>query len=327
MKIFGGAQSTYFAEEICKNLGVELGLSERKNFSDGEYIPMFLETVRGQNVYLVQSTFQPTDNLMELLQMADAAKRSGAKNIVAIIPYFGFARQDRKESSRVPITSALVAKMIEASGINHVVTMDLHADQIQGFFNIPISHLYSSVSIVPFVRENLFNKELIVAAPDMGASKRAKVYSQYFHTDMVICYKYRAEANQVKEMKIIGNVEGRDVIVVDDLIDTAGTLCKCADMLIEKGAKTVVAAITHPILSGDAYKNLGNSKLEKLIVTNSIPVSPYYPFVPSHENPDIEKDAGYLGLKKISIVDVAPLFANVIKNIENNTSISANFLM
>jgi ribose-phosphate pyrophosphokinase len=254
---------------------------------------------------------------MELLMMADAAKRAGVKSIIAIIPYFGFARQDKKDVPRVSITSALIAKMIEASGINHVVTMDLHADQIQGFFNIPISHLYASVAVVPFIRENLFDKDLIVSAPDMGAAKRAKAYSQYLHTDMVICYKYRAEANKIKEMKVIGSVEGKDVLVVDDLIDTAGTLCKCADMLIEKGAKSVMAAVTHPILSGEAYENLANSKLEKLIVTNSIPIT----------SSKFHYDEQYRGHEKIEVVDVAPLFASVIKNIENHTSISANFLL
>lgn len=317
MKIFATKRSVYFAKEICKNLNVELGLSKRKDFSDGEFTHGFHETVRGKTVYLVGSTFQPTDNLMELLMMADSAKRAGASSIVAIIPYFGFARQDKKDEPRVPITASLVAKMIETSGINHVITMDLHAEQIQGFFDIPVSHIYSSASMVPFVREKLCGRNIIIVSPDIGGSKRAKAYSQYFSTDMAICYKYRAETNKIKEMMVIGNVEGRDVIIVDDMADTANTLCKCADLLFEKGAKSVRAMVVHPVLSGDAYRNIGNSKLEELIVTNSIPL------IGTSEFTDIE----YEGRKKVTVVDVAPLFASVIKNVENHTSISANFLV
>lgn len=320
MKIFAGKRSVYFADKICKELGVSLNCSERKDFSDGEFVHALNETVRGENVYLIQSTFQPTDNLFELLQMADASKRAGAKSIVAVIPYFGFARQDKKDGPRMPITAALTAKMIEASGVNHVVTMDLHAEQIQGYFNIPVSHLYSSTSVVPFVRESLFDKNIMVAAPDMGASKRAKAYAQYLQTDMVICYKQRAEANKIKEMTVIGNVEGRDIIIVDDMADTAGTLCTCANMLLEKGANSVRAMVTHPILSGKAYENIGSSKLEELIVTNSIPLRPATDF--SYNN--VEE---YAGFNKITVVDVAPLFASVIHNIENHTSISANFIV
>ncbi len=308
MKIFSGEQNALFAQNVCRNVGVVINSSEVKRFSDGEFTVALNETVRGETVYLIQSTFQPSDNLIELLMMADAAKRAGAKSIVAIIPYFGFSRQDKKEMPRTPIGAALVSKMIEMTGINHVITMDLHAEQIQGFFNIQISHLYSSVTMVPSIKNCLFDRDLIICAPDAGAAKRAKAYCQYFQTDMVVCYKYREEANKVKELKVIGSVEGKDVLIVDDLIDTAGTLCKCADVLMQKGAKSVHAAITHPILSGNAYENISNSVLENLFVTNSIPL----------KNQNCEK---------IRTIDVTSLFGSVIKNIENNSSISGNFLI
>jgi ribose-phosphate pyrophosphokinase len=317
MKIFSGRASEYFAKDVCNSLGIKLGKSEREDFSDGEFTPNINETVRGENVYLIQSTFQPCDNLFELLMMADACRRSGAKNIIAVIPYYGFARQDRKTKPRVPITAALVADFIKKSGVNHVVTMDLHCEQIQGFFSIPVSHVYSHVALIPFLKERFFNEEVICISPDMGSSKRTNEYSQFLKTDMAICYKLREKANEIKEMKLIGEVEGKHAIIIDDLIDTAGTLCRCADMLIEKGAKSVNAVITHPVLSGKAYENLGKSKIKELIVTNSIPLIEDSKVI-------LDKVSGY---KKITVVNVAPLFANVINNIENNSSISANFLV
>ena len=329
MKIFGGVKSIYFAEEICKTLGIGIGKSTRKDFSDGEFISKLDETVRGENVYIVQSTCQPTNNLMELIQLADASKRAGAKSIIAVIPYFGFARQDRKSESRTPITAALIAKIIEVSGVNQVVTMDLHADQLQAFFNIPVSHIFSSASLVPFIRERV-DGDFIIAAPDTGATQRAKAYSNFLKTDMIVCYKNRAEANKIKEMMVIGNVEGKHVLIVDDMADTCGTLSKCAEVLLEKGALSVKAVATHPVLSGKAYENIGNSKIQELIVTNSIPLKDFNSFE-AMQNIAIGKGfSGNIseieGYNKITVVDVAPLFANVINNIENHTSISANFL-
>ena len=320
MKVFGGVKSTYFAKEICKNLSIDLGLSERKDFSDGEFIPNFEETVRGKNVYLVQSTFQPLDNLFELLMMADAAKRSGAKSIIGVVPYKGFARQDKKDIPRTPITSSLIAKMIENSGINHLITMDLHNNSIEGFYNIPVSHLYSSAVVVPYIRERFFNKNLIIVSPDMGGTKKAKVYSQFLRTDMAICYKYRESANEVKEMKLIGDVRGKDCLIIDDIADTCGTLVKCASILKENGANSVIAAIAHPIFSGRAYERVATSDIEEIIVTNSIPLVGKEVLL--QNRPD-----SIIGYNKVKVVDVAPLFASAIRSIENGTSISANFIV
>jgi len=320
MKIFSGKKSFYFAERICKELNVSLNCSERKDFSDGEFVHSLCETVRGQNVYLVQSTFQPVDNLFELLQMADASKRAGAKSIIAVIPYLGFSRQDQKSEPRVPITSALIAKMIEGSGINHLVTMDLHNNSIEGMYNIPVSHIYSSAVIVPKIKEQLFDKNIMICSPDAGGMKKAKIYSQHLKTDMVICYKHREKANIIKEMKLIGTVKDRNIVLIDDMADTCGTLSECSNILIDNGALSVRAAVAHPVLSGRAYANIGNSKLEELIVTNSIPLRQESEF----SQHDLDAYAGY---RKISVIDVAPLFASIIKNIEEGSSISANFLI
>jgi ribose-phosphate pyrophosphokinase len=316
MKIFGGDKSKYFAKEICENLGIELGKSHKEVFSDGEFKASLEETVRGENIYLVQSTFQPAENLLELLQLIDACRRSDAKKIIVVMPYFGFARQEKKDRPREPITASLIANILEAAGASHIITMDLHSDQIQGFFKVPVSHLYSSAIFVPFMRKDLLNDKIMIVSPDMGGSKRAKAYSQYFSTDMAICYKYRTEKNKVNEMMVIGDVIGRDCLIVDDIIDTAGTLCKCADLLIEKGANSVRAAITHPILSGNAYENIGKSKLTEIIVTNSIPLRTMQGL----------RDCEIIGFEKVVSISVASLFANVINNIENHTSISAIFL-
>ena len=319
MKIFSGEKSRYFAKQICEHLNVSLGNSKKQVFSDGEFVTHFNETLRGERVYLVQSTFQPLDNLMELLMMSDAAKRAGAKEIVAVIPYLGYSRSDKKDFPRVPIVSSMVAKMIEASGINHVVTLELHSSQIEGFYNIPVSHIYSHTSLIPFLRKSFIRDEVVFISPDMGSSKRTNKYSQFLKTDMAICYKSRERANEIKEIKLIGSVKGKHAIIIDDLIDTGGTICKCANMLMENGAKSVQAVITHPVLSGKAYENLGKSKLDKLIVTNSIPIK-------NRESIGDFSEDELNGYEKITIINVAPLFSSIIKNIENNSSISANFI-
>lgn len=319
MKVFAGEKSKYFAEQVCKFLEVPLGSSVKKVFSDGEFIPTLNETVRGQTVYLVQSTFPPVDNLFELLMMSDACRRAGADKIIAVIPYFGFARQDKKDGPRVPITASLIAGLMEESGINQIITMDLHADQIQGYFHIPVSHIYASAVQLPYLRGIPFEKEVVFAAPDMGAAKRTRIYANFWNKEMVICHKYRKEANKIAEMTLIGDVSGKDVIIVDDLIDTAGTICKAADMMMERGANSVSAVVTHPVLSGEAYSNIGNSKIKRLIVTNSIPLRSEQYF--SQHNPD-----DCVGLQKIEVIPVCSLFADIIRNIENHQSISVNFL-
>jgi len=321
MKVFAGEKSREFAKSVCRHLGVDLGLSEKQSFSDGEFIPAIKETVRGQTVYLIQSTFPPTDNLFELLMMADACKRAGAAKIVAVIPYFGYARQDKKDAPRVPITASLIAGLIEQAGINHVVTMDLHADQIQGFFRIPVSHIYASTVLLPYLRKIPCEKDIAFASPDMGGTKRTRIYANHLKKDMVICYKYRKKANEISEMKLVGGVIGKDVVIVDDLIDTAGTICKAADMMMAEGANSVRAVVTHPILSGDAYGQIGRSALESLIVTNSIPLCDRMK-LPL----DDLCDDSYIGRSKIEVVEVCSIFADIIRNIENNQSISVNFL-
>jgi len=316
MKIFTGSTTREFAKAVAYSAGVELGSSERKDFSDGEFIHFFNETVRGETVFLVQSTPPPADNLLELIFMIDAAKRAGATNIVAVIPYFGFARQDKKDEARYPIGAKAVARMIESAGAHQVVTMDLHADQIQGFFEIPVSHIYSSAIMVPYLRQIYEGSKLSVASPDIGGSKRAKKYSEQLDAEMVICYKHRPRANEVGEMRVIGDVRGRDVIIVDDMFDTAGTVCKAADMLIEQGATSVRAAGTHAILSGGAILKISRSKLSELIVTDSIPIKN-----PNDDQREIFKE----GMDKIKIITVANLFADVLTSINNGESISKNF--
>lgn len=322
MKIFTGTKSVDFAKNICEHLDVKLSPSRRQDFSDGEFTTHIEETVRGQIVYLVQSTFQPSDNLFELLMMADACKRAGASKIVAVVPYFGYARQDKKDAPRVPITASLIARFMEDAGVDHLVTMDLHADQIQGFFRIPVSHIYSSAVMVPFLKKIMNGKNLIMASPDMGGTKRAKSYSKFFDTDMVVCYKHRTEANKIAEMMLVGDVKGKDVLLIDDLIDTAGTICKAADMMLAKGALSVSAVVTHPVLSGDAFGHLGRSGIDKLYVTDSISI----------ENSDVVggteefiNDTN-IGRSKVEVISTASLFGDIIKNIENNQSISVNFL-
>ncbi|CAL2103837.1 ribose-phosphate diphosphokinase [Tenacibaculum sp. 190130A14a] len=305
-KFFACSQSTELAEEIAKIYGAELGNVKTTHFSDGEFQPAFEESVRGRRVFLIGSTFPSADNLMEMLLMCDAAKRASARHITAVMPYFGWARQDRKDKPRVAIGAKLVAKLLEAAGATRIMTMDLHADQIQGFFEKPVDHLYASTIFLPYVK-SLQLTNLTVASPDMGGSKRAYAYSKYLESEVVICYKQRLKANVISHMELIGNVEGKNVILVDDMIDTGGTLTKAADLMMERGAKSVRAICTHPILSGNAYERIQNSKLTELIVSDTIPLKRQ--------------------VSKIKVVSCAALFADVMKKVQDNTSISDQFLM
>ncbi|KUF45259.1 ribose-phosphate pyrophosphokinase [Myroides marinus] len=305
-KIFACAQSTELAEKIAKAYGVELGKVTLSHYSDGEFQPSFEESIRGRRVFLVCSTFPSADNLMELLLMCDAAKRASARHITAVIPYFGWARQDRKDKPRVPIGAKLVAKLLESAGATRIMTMDLHADQIQGFFEKPVDHLYASTIFLPYVK-SLGLDNLTIASPDMGGSKRAYAYSKFLESDVVICYKQRKQANIIDKMELIGDVTGRNVILVDDMIDTGGTLAKAADMMMERGALSVRAICTHAILSGSAYEKIEQSAIEELIVTDSIP---------------LKKPCD-----KIRVLSCAPLFAEVMHNVHANESISKTFVV
>jgi len=305
-KIFACSQSTELAESIAKHFGAELGKVKVSRFSDGEFQPAFEESVRGRRIFIIGSTFPSSDNLMEMLLMLDAAKRASARHITAVIPYFGWARQDRKDKPRVAIGAKLVANLIQTAGATRIMTMDLHADQIQGFFEKPVDHLYASTIFLPYI-ESLKLENLSIASPDMGGSKRAYAYSKFLQSDVVICYKQREKANIISTMELIGDVTGKHVILVDDMIDTGGTLAKAADVMMEKGALSVRAICTHPILSGEAYSKIENSKLVELIVSDTIP---------------LKKKSS-----KIKVVSCAPLFADVMLNVQDNTSISGKFLM
>ncbi len=306
IKIFSCQSTAYLADEIARSFGTQLGKSSVLRFSDGEFQPSFEETVRGAHVFIVQSTFPPSDNLMELLLMIDAAKRASAYKIIAVIPYFGFARQDRKDKPRVSIGAKLVADLLYTAGVSRIMTMDLHADQIQGFFNIPVDHLYASSVLVPYIRSlNLPN--LVVGAPDIGGAKRANSYSRFLGTSMVIGHKTRDKANSINSITVIGDVVGKNVIIVDDMIDTAGTVCKAASIMMEMGAVSVRVAVTHPILSGNAIERIENSVIEEVIVTNSIPLKQQSP--------------------KIKVLSISDIFADTISKVYKSQSISGNFII
>ncbi|MBE6309557.1 MAG: ribose-phosphate pyrophosphokinase [Bacteroidales bacterium] len=306
IKVFSGTNSRYMAEEICKELGIELGKMNIQYFADGEFEVCFEESIRGCEVYLVQSTFPNGDNLMELLLMIDAAKRASAKSVIAVMPYFGWARQDRKDKPRVSIAAKLVADLLSTAGIDRLITMDLHADQIQGFFNVPVDHLYASSCFIPYI-QSLNLKDLVIASPDVGGAKRANSYAKYLNTPLVLCHKQRAKANVVETMTIIGDVENKDVIIVDDMVDTAGTICKAAQLMIDNGARSVRALASHAIMSDPASERVQNSPLTEMIFTNSIPYSK--------------------GCTKCNILSVAPLFADTIRRVHNFESISSQYLI
>lgn len=304
--IFSGTKSMYLAEKICASLGCPLGKLVVTHFSDGEFAVSYEETVRGRDVFLVQSTFPNSDNLMELLLMIDAAKRASARTINAVIPYFGWARQDRKDKPRVSIGAKLIADLLRVAGINRLITMDLHADQIQGFFDIPVDHLYASAVILPYL-ESLKLDNLVIASPDVGGSKRANTYAKYLGCPLVLCNKTRARANEVESMQIIGEVEGKNVVLIDDMVDTAGTIAKAADVMIAAGAKSVRACASHCVMSGPASERVQNSTLEEIVFTDSIP----------YNN----------NCAKVKQLSVAEMFAETIRRVESNQSISSQYLI
>ena len=306
-KVFSGTKSRYLAENICKELGVELGQLNTTRFADGEFAVSFEESIRGCHVFLVHSTFPNSDNLMELLLMIDAAKRASAKSIVAVIPYFGWARQDRKDKPRVSIGAKLVADLLMVAGIDRLITMDLHADQIQGFFDIPVDHLYASAIFAPYI-QSLNLENLVIATPDVGGSKRANSYSKYLGVPLVLCNKTRERANVVSSIQIIGDVKGKNVIMLDDMVDTAGTITKAADVMKEAGALSVRAIASHAVMSGPACERIMNSKLEEMVFTDSIPF-------------DISR------CPKVKQLSIARLFAETITRVMNNESISDQYII
>ncbi|MDR1950938.1 MAG: ribose-phosphate pyrophosphokinase [Bacteroidales bacterium] len=300
--IFSGRASRYLSEKIAEAFGQELGKSEVLEFSDGEILPALNQNVRGADVFIVQSTFAPAENILELFLMIDAAKRASARRIIAVIPYFGYARQDRKDRPRVSIGSKLIADLLTTAGVSRVIAMDLHADQIQGFFSIPVDHVFASQIFVSHLRTQLDTNNVIFASPDVGGARRVNVYAKALGTSFVICYKQRNRPNEIGSIQLIGDVEGKDVILVDDIIDTGNTICKAAKIIKESGAKSVRAMVTHPLLTGNGYQNIENSVLEELIVTDTIPLKK-----PS---------------EKITVLSTAKTLAEVIKRVEMNESIS-----
>lgn len=304
-KIFAGTSSGQLAESICNQYGSRPGKIAIQHFSDGEICPVFLESIRGDFVFLVQSTYAPGDNIMELLLMIDAARRASAYKVIAVIPYYGYGRQDRKDKPRVAIGSKLVANMLVAAGADRVITMDLHAPQIQGYFDIPVDHLDSHAVFIPYI-ENLQLENLTFAAPDVGATNRIREIANYFNAEMVICDKHRKRANEIASMALIGDVVDKDIVIIDDICDTGGTLAKSAALMKEKGARSVRALITHPVLSGKAYENLENSVLEEVVVCDTIPLR--------------QQSA------KIKVISVAELFAVAIRNAFENKSITSLFV-
>ena len=309
MKLFACRSSRPLAEKTARSLNIELGKSDVLAFSDGEFQPSLNESVRGATVFIVQSTFPPTDNLFELLLMIDAAKRASAHTVIAVMPYFGWARQDRKDKPRVSIGAKLVANILHAAGCDRVMTCDLHADQIQGFFDFPVDHIYASNIFLPYLR-GLNIQDLAIAAPDMGGAKRANAYARYLQCPVIVCHKSRERANVVGSITAIGEVEGKNVVIVDDMIDTAGTLTKAANVLKDMGALSVRACATHAVFSGSAYERIAESALEEVIVTDTIPLSP-----------DPEKDKS-----KITVLSVADTFANIIDKVYNFEPISDSFI-
>jgi len=306
VSIFAGRATEYLASKIASSYGTHLGKSTVIVFADGEFQPSFEENIRGRDVFLVQSTFSPTENLFELLLMADAARRASAQNITAVIPYFGFARQDRKDKSRVAIAAKLVANILSASGITRIITIDLHADQIQGFFDVPVDHLFASNIFLPYI-ESLELSNVTMASPDTGGTRRAASYAKMLNTGFVICHKQRAKANVVESMSLIGDVKGRDVILIDDIIDTAGSITKAGELIMSNGAASVRAFCTHAIFSPGAYEKIENSPFTEVVVTDTIP---------------LKKES-----KKIKVLTTAGLFAEVIRRVENYESISSLFQM
>jgi len=302
LKIFSGRTSQYLAEKICDSLDVDLGLSSCPVFSDGEFEPCYEETIRGSHVFIVQSTPPPAENLLELLLMVDAAKRASASHVVAVIPYFGYARQDRKDKPRVSIGAKLMADLLSASGIDRVITMDLHADQIQGFFDVPVDHLYASALFIPFISK-MGLENLTIASPDVGGTKRANTYARMLQSDMVICHKTRAKANEVNSMTVIGEVKGKDVIIVDDMIDTAGTITKAANLMKKEGANSVRAFAAHGVLSGPAIERIERSVLEEVYFTDSLPSK--------------------TGSSKIKYLTIADALGEAIRRVYKNQSISS----
>ena len=306
IKFFSCEQSLYLADKIAHSYGIDLGRSSVTKFSDGEIQPCFEESVRGCVVFIIQSTYPPSDNLFELLLMIDAAKRASAYKVVAVVPYLGFARQDRKDKPRVSIGAKLVADLLSTAGVDRVMTMDLHADQIQGFFDVPVDHLYASAIFVPYIKAMQLDN-LAIAAPDMGGTKRANAYSRFLNSEMVICYKLRKKANFVDEITIIGDVEGKNVVIVDDMIDTAGTILLAADLMMKNGAASVRVVATHPVLSGEAVEKIEKSQITEVVVTDTIPLQ---------QKSD-----------KITVLTVADLFAQVIDKVYNYQSISSTFIV
>lgn len=305
VKLISGRGSRSLSESISKVMNIPLCDVTVNQFSDGEFQPVINDSIRGNHVFIIQSTFQPSDNLMELLMLIDACKRASAKYVTVVMPYYGYARQDRKDRPRVSIASKLVADLVTVAGASRVMTMDVHADQIQGFFNIPLDHLFGSSIFLPYI-QILGLSDLCIAAPDVGSTKRARFYAQQFNCDMVICDKYRKKHNEVAEMTLIGDVSGKNVILVDDIIDTGNTLCKASDLIMEKGAKSVRAMCTHPVLSGKAYDNVESSSLTELAVSDTIP---------------LKKESN-----KIKVITVADLFATAIESTFQYKSIHSLFI-
>ncbi len=304
VKIFSGSASRYLAQKIAEEYGKPLGKELVARFSDGEMQPSFEETLRGNEVFIIQSTFAPAENTMELLLMIDAARRASAKQVVAVIPYFGYARQDRKDKPRVSIGAKLMANLLMAAGVNRVITMDLHADQIQGFFDVPVDHLYASAIFVPYIKQlNLPN--LVMASPDTGGTRRAAAYAKFLNSELAICYKQRVKHNEVDRMMLIGDVKGKDVVLVDDIIDTAGSITKAAKMMLDNGASSVRAVCTHPVFSGKAYQRIESSVFSEVIVSDTLP---------------LKKDC-----PKVTVLSSARLFADVIQRVHNHESISTHF--